>query len=58
MIIGPLSQNMMFDGVTSNMGASNVQQNNIKLNSWTSDEFYEYGKIYYDEAKKILENLP
>ena len=30
----------------------------IHLNSWAADEFYQYGKIYYDEARRILQNLP
>lgn len=45
----------LFDSSAGNGGQSGPA---IVLNNWTSDEFYEYGKIYYDEAKRILENLP
>lgn len=42
------------------MKVNGLDENNnfIALNDRTSEELYEYGKQYYDEALRILENLP
>lgn len=34
------------------------QENSILLNEQTSDEFERFGKLYYDEAKRILTHMP
>lgn len=47
------STGLLFDSTSNNQSGPS-----IVLNQWTSDEFYEYGKIYYDEAKRILESMP
>jgi len=31
---------------------------NIVLNEITSEEFYRFGKLYYEEAKRILTHMP
>lgn len=37
-----------------------IQKSNMKivLDKLTSSEFYDFGKVYYDEAKRILANMP
>ena len=32
--------------------------NNILLNKRTSEEFYQYGKNYYDESTNIINSMP
>lgn len=41
-------------------GGRGLDENNnyIALNDRTSEEIYEYGKQYYDEALSILETMP
>ena len=41
-------------------GGIGLDENNnyIALNDRTSEEIYEYGKQYYDEAQRILETMP
>lgn len=33
-------------------------QLSIILNKSTSNEFYDYGKVYFDEAQRIIANMP
>lgn len=38
--------------------AAEQDDNNIVLNKWTLEEIGDYGKIYYNEAIKIISNMP